>query len=60
MLDTCSLYAEENGLVFNSKKSIGTVFVKNRRSPLVDPELTLNGTILSLKQSISHLVVVMD
>ena len=46
MLDTCSIFAEENDLVFNYRKSICTVFVKNRHSSLVDPKLTLNEVLL--------------
>ena len=60
MLDTCSVFAEENGLVFNSRKSICTVFVKNRRLRLVDPKVSLNETVLPFKTFINHLGVVMD
>ena len=35
MLDVCSLFAEEKGLIFNSKKSVSTVFVWNSRSLFV-------------------------
>ena len=36
MLDVCSLFAEEKGLIFNSKKSVSTVFVWNSRQESED------------------------
>ena len=60
MLDVCSVFADESGLLFNSKKSTSCVFVKNRRSPVFNLELTLNGCILPLKSVVKHLGIVMD
>ena len=60
MLDVCSLFVEEKGLIFNSKKSVSTVFVWNNRSPLVNPKLTVRGGFLSFKNTVSHIGVIMD
>ena len=60
MLDVGSLSAEEKGLIFNSKKSVSTMFVWNSRLPVVNPKLTVSGSFLPFKNIVSHLGVIMD
>ena len=43
MLNVCSVVAKEEGLVFNGKKSVATVFIWKRRLSVFDPELRLDG-----------------
>ena len=52
--------ADESGLLLKSKKSSSCVFVKNRRSPVFNPELTLSGCILPFKSVVKDLGIVMD
>ena len=60
MLDICTSFATEKGLLFNSKKSFVTLFVRNRRISFFDPQLALDGCILLFKSNISYLGVCMD
>ena len=59
MLDVCTLFAEENGLIFNSKKSLSIVFVRNSHLPVVNSKLTVSGGFLPFKNTVSHLGVIM-
>ena len=56
MLDMCTSFATEKGFS-NSKKSFVTLFIRNRRISLFDPQLALDGCILPF---ISHLGVSMN
>ena len=60
MLDICTSFATEKRLLFNSKNSFVTLFVRNRRISLFDPQLALDGCTISIKSNISHLSVSMD
>ena len=59
MLDVCSLFTEEKDLIFNSEKSVSSVFVWNIRSPVVNSKLIVSGGFIFFKNTVSHFGVIM-
>ena len=51
MIDKCSDFAKDNGLIFNVDKSVVIVFVKSRFVSVVDPQLVNNGGYVALEVS---------
>ena len=60
MIDKCSDFAKDNGLIFNVDKSAVIAFVKSRFVSVVDPQLVINGVMLPWKSRVTHLGVVLD
>ena len=60
MLDVCTTFARQNGLIFNSKKSMVTVFTSNRRLIGGNPDLILSEKPIPFRTEITHLGTIMD
>ena len=60
MIDICETYANNNGLIFNEKKSIVITFVKSRFVNASDPQLVIQGHRLSWVSRLTHLGIVLD
>ena len=55
MIDVCETYANNNGLIFNEKKSVVVTFVKSRFVNASDPQLVIQGHRLSWVSRLTHL-----
>lgn len=60
MLNICQRFTQEHGLLFNSKKSVATTFVRSRHVRVADPEFILAGNALSHKTEFRHLGLLVD
>ena len=60
MLDICEQFAVNNSLIFNSRKSVAMVYVRNRYVSMIDPRFVLGGHTLSSKTALNHLGLVFD
>ena len=58
MIDICETYANNNGLIFNEKKSVVITFVKSRF--VSDRQLVIQGHRLSWASRLTHLGIVLD
>ena len=60
MIDICETYANNNGLIFNEKKSVVITFVKSRFVNASDPQLVIQSHRLSWVSRLTHLGIVLD
>ena len=60
LLNTCSIFAEENSVIFNSSKTKFMCFKPKSLSTLHVPDMYLNGQVLTYVSKIKYLGVFID